>query len=592
MPSVRAAASPRFTRTARVIAVADVVESVRLMEHDEQRFIAHWQRFVAFVVESVTAASGRVHKSLGDGLMLEFNDPQGCVRTMLAMQEWFRATNAQVAPEEHVHLRIGAHVADYVADKYDIYGTDVNLATRIASLAGPGEIVISAALRDRLGRIDDVPLQDLGSCHLKHVKQPVHAYRLGAVGRNPVMHAQPAAAVPMRATLAVLPFRTDGESLNGIGGDTLADELVAVVAHSDVLQVVSRMTTAPLHGARHTLSSVLAEVGAHYVLTGRARVHEGALALYAELADARTGHVIWAHSFQGVPRASGTIDGVLLGELVAAVHAAVIRHEVEAAQGQPMPALEGATLLLASLGLMHRLSPVDMDRARGMLEHLMERWRRHASAHAWLAHLHVLRVQQGGAGITGHDQALARAYGASAVQCDPASPLVLAVDGHATLHGAGNHEGAADRYAQALSVRADHSLALLFRAELLAMQGSARQARHTAARALQTMSLDPLRYLYDAIAAFAAWADGDAAQAAQLAEQALQRNPRYLPAWRTLLAAQVDGERLGDARATQQRLLRRQPAFNVASFLAATPICDPLAQRLADNLLRAGVPRG
>lgn len=590
MPSVRAAGS-RFTRTATVIAVADVVESVRLMEQDEQQFIARWQRFVNFVAQRVAVDSGRVHKSLGDGLMLEFTDPRGCVRTMLAMQEWFRAANEELAPAEHAHLRIGAHVADYVADKYDIYGTDVNLATRIASLAGPGEIVISAALRERLGPAPDLPLEDLGSCHVKHVKQPVHAYRLGAVGGKPVIPAQPLTAVAMRATLAVLPFRTDGVTVNGISGETLADELVAALARSDVLQVVSRMTTAPLDAARDTLDTVLTQASARYVLTGRAGMQHGSLALYTELADARTAHVIWAQSFEALPRTTGAVDAVLLGELVAAVHAAVVQHEIEAAQGQPMPALEGATLLLAAVGLMHRLSPVDIDQARSMLEHLTERWRRHASAHAWLAHLHVLRVQQGGAGITTQDQALARAYGASAVQCDPASPLVLAVDGHVALHGAGNHEGAADRYAQALSVRADHSLALLFRAELQAMHGSARAARLTVARALQTMSLEPLRYLYDAIAAFAAWADGDAVAAAALAEHSLQRNPRYLPAWRTLVAAQVDCNRLGEARSAQQRLLRRQPAFSVGSFLATTPIREDVAQRFAANLLRAGAPR-
>jgi tetratricopeptide (TPR) repeat protein len=176
------------------------------------------------------------------------------------------------------------------------------------------------------------------------------------------------------------------------------------------------------------------------------------------------------------------------------------------------------------------------------------------------------------------------------VQCDPSSPLVLAVDGRAALFGAGNHEGAADRYAQALSLREDHSLALLFRAELLAMQGASRAARESAARARQTLSMAPLTYLYDAVAAFGAWVDGDAPAAVELAEHALQRNPRFLPAWRTLVAAQVDCERLGDARASQQRLLRRQPAFTVRGFLRATPIGEDVAQRMADNLLRAGVP--
>src|SRR5881628_2673140 len=151
MPAIPTAASP-FTRATKVIAVADVVESVRLMEQAEQEFIGRWHRFVNFVHEEVPQHSGRLHKSLGDGLMLEFSDAAGCMRAALAMQAWFRDMNQALAPQEQVHLRIGAHVADFVADKYDIYGTDVNVAARIASLAGPGEVVISAALRERLGR--------------------------------------------------------------------------------------------------------------------------------------------------------------------------------------------------------------------------------------------------------------------------------------------------------------------------------------------------------------------------------------------------------------------------------------------------------
>lgn len=582
----------RFTRSTKVIAVADVFESVRLMEQAEQEFIGRWHRFVNFVQDQVPLETGRLHKSLGDGLMLEFSDAHGCVRAMLAMQAWFREENQALAPQEHVHLRVGAHVADFVADKYDIYGTDVNLAARIATLAGPGEIVISAALREQLGRKLPVPLEDLGSCHLKHVKKPVHAFRIGQVGGAPVIPPQPLEAHGLRATVAVLPFGTGGETINGVSGETIADELVAALARSDALQVVSRMTTSVLDARRDTLATVHTQVNARYVLTGRARVQCGEFALYCELADATSGHVIWADTFHLAAQAPGTVDARTMAEVVAAVHAAVIHHEVECTSGQPFPSLDGSSLLLAAVGLMHRLSPVDMDQARRLLDHLAERWRRQAMAHAWLAHLHVLRVRQAGPNVSGHDQALARAHAAAAVQCDPECPLALAVDGHALLHGAGNLQGAADRYAQALSLRPEHSLTLMFQAELLVMQGSARSARGAVSRATRCLTLEPLRYLYDAVAALAAWADGDAEAAITLAQQSLQRNPRYLPAWQVLIVAQVESERLGEARATQQRLLRRQPSFSVASYLAATPICEELGRRFADALLQAGAPAG
>ncbi|HEY0824678.1 MAG TPA: hypothetical protein VGD76_12880, partial [Ramlibacter sp.] len=90
--------------------------------------------------------------------------------------------------------------------------------------------------------------------------------------------------------------------------------------------------------------------------------------------------------------------------------------------------------------------------------------------------------------------------------------------------------------------------------------------------------------------ALAALAHRDSEEAASLAKQAVQRNPRYLPAWRTLLVAQVEGERLGEARGTQQQLMKRQPAFTVRAFTTAVPMGDEMQARFARALARAGTP--
>jgi tetratricopeptide (TPR) repeat protein len=276
--------------------------------------------------------------------------------------------------------------------------------------------------------------------------------------------------------------------------------------------------------------------------------------------------------------------------VVAIVHGAAIQQEVKTSRGRPLPGLEGATLLLAAVGLMHRLAPVDMDQARAMLEHLVDRWRRHSIAQAWLSHLHVLRVQQASSASNAHEGAVARAHAAAGVQGDPDSPLVLAFDGHASLHTARNRQAAADRYAQALRLCSNHSLTLLYQAELLAMEGSGPSAGEMAERALATLSLEPLRYLYEAVCAMVMLAGCRAEAAYGLAQQAVERNPRYMPAWRSLLVAQVETGRLDEARATVPRLLTRQPAFTVNAFVAASPLDGELARRYADALLSAGAP--
>ena len=582
--------APRFKRTTKVIAVADVVESVRLMEQDEHEFIQRWQSFVGFVQQRLPADGGRIHKSLGDGLMLEFADAQGCIRSALAMRAWFMDTNERLPPEDQVQLRIGAHVADFVADEYDIYGTDVNLAARIAALAGPGEIVVSAALRDHLGAQAGVPMQDLGTCHLKHVKEPVHAFRIGEAGQAPVVPLRRLATHSLRPTIAVLPFGMQAPAGDGLTGEALADDVVAVLAGSEHLQVVSRLSTAHFGAGKVDLEEVRRTLGAHYVLAGRARGGAANLSLYVELADAASGHVAWAQTFHGPLREAELGEGSLMRQVVAAVHAAVLVHELDRSRDLVLPALEGHTLLLASIALMHRLVPADMDRARAMLEHLIERGRAQPAPHAWLAHLHVLRLRQrgGGPGEADADAGPARQHAAAALQCDPGCMRALSVQGQALLHAAHDADAAQECYAQALSAYPDDALTLLLQAEWHALRGDGAAARELVERALANGPVEPMRYLYEGTAALAALVVGDPNAALASARRAVERNPQYLPGLRIVVVAQVLQGRLAEARRTATRLAARQAGWGTCAY--PLPACSSAAPMFAEALRQAAQP--
>ena len=580
-------------RPTKIIAVVDVVESVRLMEQDEQAFIRRWQAFVAYVVQRLPLDTGRMHKSLGDGLMLEFADPDGCLRAACAMQAWFSQGNANRAPADHMHLRIGAHLADYVADAYDIYGTDVNLATRIASLAGPGEIIISASLRQRLGEDDNaLQLEDLGSCHLKHVREPVHAFRVGAAGSAPVLPAASRRAEALRATLAVLPFAIHDAAASGTSGEALADDLISALAASDQVQLVSRLATDHLRPGASDKHGTGQQAAPQYLLGGRARRQGSQLGLSVELVDAATGHVAWARSFKGRSDALGAPDARLLQELVPALHAAIMARETERARGHALPTLGGPTLLLSSIALMHRLCPADTERARARLEHLAERWPRHPAPHAWLAHLHTLQWQvlAGDAAGQTTQRRLALDQAATAVRCDAGSVLALAMEGHARVHAARDLRGAGERYDQALAGHPEDALTLLFQAEWLALQGRAAAARDAAQRALRACLPLPLHYLCDSVAAMAALIAGDVGDGLKLARRSVRRNPHHLAGRELLVAALALSGQMAEARDGVPALAQLSPGYSVSSLLARTPAVAPVTRMLADALLCAGVP--
>lgn len=203
-------------RHTQVLLVLDVVESVRLMEQDQDNFVQRWQQLVQHAEQEILPRlGGHIVKSMGDGLMLAFANPQRCAQAAYALLQVCQQTQAHWPPAQQMHLRMGCHLASFVADRRDIYGTDVNLTVRLCTLAGPGDIVVSAAIRDRLVPGLDAEIDDLGEHYLRHVTKPVHAYRISPPGAAFAFTARPRIGSALRTTFAAMPMTGPRNALPG-----------------------------------------------------------------------------------------------------------------------------------------------------------------------------------------------------------------------------------------------------------------------------------------------------------------------------------------------------------------------------------------
>jgi len=214
--------------TARTVVFADVVESVRLIQRDE---IAAARRMRGLLLEAAEEIVPRNHghllQRLGDGLMLDFTHPRDAAACARALHQRCAELSANLAPEDRLLLRVGIHAADILTDDVAFYGHGVNVASRLAGLAGPGETVISAAARDALTAGLDGDIEDLGSCHLKNIAAPMRAYRLGP--RN-VLSPLPDDQIRLRPTLAVVPLALRGGGREYLPvGEIIADEVIAAL---------------------------------------------------------------------------------------------------------------------------------------------------------------------------------------------------------------------------------------------------------------------------------------------------------------------------------------------------------------------------
>ncbi|MDO8768160.1 MAG: adenylate/guanylate cyclase domain-containing protein, partial [Burkholderiaceae bacterium] len=582
------------TRNTKVLLVMDVVESVRIMEQDQDGFVRRWQQLVEEAEQNVLPLhGGRLVKSLGDGLMLEFANAQGCVKAAFALHQFARQANAGVPPEHQMHLRMGGHLASFVTDQHDIYGTDVNLTSRVSTLAGPGETVVTADMRDQLAPLLDADVEDLGECHLKHVKEPVRAYRVGPPGDAPIVPPGNAVELNLRPTIAVIPFAMrSNEPGHELLGEALADEVIAALSRTSELHVISRLSTTVFRDRREAVEDIKTHLGATYILSGTCRSAGTQLALFVELIEAKTGHILWADSLKGQVHGLFEADDELIARLIAAISSTVMSKELQRARGQALPTLEGYTLLLGAVGLMHRTSASEFDRARQMLEHLIERSQRHPLPRAYLAHWWVLRASQGWSKDTESDARAALDCTRRALDCDPNHSLALTIDGLVHTNLLRDPVAAYSRYESAITSNPNESLAWLLKGTMHAFKGEGDQAVRDTQRALSLSPLDPLKYYYDSLAASAALSAADYQKAIDLSRRSVRANRTHTSTYRVIAIAQAMLGNIEDAKRTMNDLLVLEPDFTVTRFLERSPGKKfAIRQKFAAALEQAGAPK-
>jgi class 3 adenylate cyclase/TolB-like protein len=580
-------------RAERAVLFVDIVESVRLIEHDEEGVVTRWLRLIDEVKSRLLPESGgRLVKSLGDGMLLEFPDIRSAVNVAFDIQKLSRFDNDPIPRGERILFRMGIEVGDIILQRDDVYGHGVNLAARLMSLAGPGEIVISANARDQLTPDLDADVEDLGDCFLRNVEQPIRAYRVGPPGAHSMIR-RVVKNIKLAPVIAVLPFspriQTDDQ---GVLGEVLSEEIIRGISLAPSLSVISRLSTRAFRGRDVDIVSIGTHLNADYILSGVYSSDGSNVHVDAELAEGDTGEILWSEKFQDF------VSGILAGEqelisrLIANIGKAVISRELRRAQSEPLPTLQAYSLLMGAIVLMHRLSVRDFDEAQRLLQTLIDRGNRQASPYAWLANWHVLRVQQGWSQDPHQDAYLALENTKRALDFDPDSSLALAIDGFVHTNLLRELDIAHERYELAIEINPNESLAWLLKGTLHAFKGEGEIAVSDTEHARKLTPLHPHRYFYDSLSATAHLAAHDFKGALELAEKSLRANRTHTSTLRALAIAQWQLGRHEEARRSGEELLKMEPTLTVGNWIERSPSAGyDIGTEWADVLRRIGVPQ-
>lgn len=552
--------------------VVDLVESVRLMQTWEADTIARWRGFVRAVrTEVLPPRGGQLVKSLGDGLLMEFEAVSAAAAAAAVLHRMMHAQSADLPAAQQLRLRAGLHVADVVIDdELDVLGAGVNLAARLATLARAGETVLSVQARDELTDTVDARLEDLGPCWLKNLSEPVHAFR----ATDPALAPEQTAADPgvIAATLAILPLDVASDAPgDAVIGDVLADGLIAELSRCDGLAVLSRLSTAAAQGRGLAIDTLCRLLGARYVVSGSVLRHHDQLRVSIELLEAGSREVVWADRHAAPLSDLFNEDGELVRRLADGLRRAVSAREAEAVSRRPLPSLDSFTLLYGGIGLLHRVSPGHFHRAREVLGLLADRVPRHAAAHAWLGQWHCLRLARGLSEAGAQEGLQARQRVMQALDADPDSALAWALRGLVASWVDGDLDGADQALERARDQNPNEPLAWLYTAALRSWQGRGDEAAEAARRVRMLSPLDPMQYYVDTMCAAAHLAADQLDTAIEHCRRGLRLNHAHTPLHRVLAIAQVKAGDETSARQTIARMRTLQPELTVSRFMALYP---------------------
>jgi tetratricopeptide (TPR) repeat protein len=310
-----------------------------------------------------------------------------------------------------------------------------------------------------------------------------------------------------------------------------------------------------------------------------------------ELAEAASGRVVWADRLRGDLHGVWAAEDEMIATIVSEVGAAVMQRELERASAHALPTVQSYSLLLGAIALMHRSSSAEFDTAKAMLEHLIDRDRRHARPYAWLANWHALRVTQSRSDTPQRDTRHAFEHAQRALDRDPRCALALAIDGVLQLNLRKDVATARARLDAALESNPNESLAWLFRGILHGFAGEGAPAEEASARALMLSPVDPMRHYYDSLAASAALGARNYLRAIELAERSLRANRMHPSTYRALAIAQSMAGQIDMARNSVAQLLRLTPDYSVGQFREVSGFsAGPLGGVFADALQAAGLP--
>jgi adenylate cyclase len=582
-----------FDRRSRAVLAADLVGYTRLMEAAELDTHSRFRLLRVGLIDPVIIAHrGEIVKNTGDGYIAVFETPLDAIRCALELQQEVRNREARSPPERRLEFRMGVHWDPVIFDLNDVYGHGVNTAVRLQQVAPAGGIVVSSALRDALGEVPDLAVDDLGELRLKNLSRPVRAFLLltSGISRSATFNifGNGSGRVILPA-IALLPFLTDDPE-DSYFSEGFIEDIVTSLSNLQDLLVVSRGSTLAFRGRPIDPFEVGEKLGVQYFVSGRIRRSGEKIRLWVELVDVATSSIIWGARHDLDINEVFQLQDEIATRVVGHIATNVRQSEIKRALRKPPQNLNAYDHFLRALDLLYRLDFASFSQARVLLEKAKEEDPSYAAPFAFLAHWHMFNIAEGWSADFDADADEVIRLSSRAMELDPSNGHAIALQGHARAMFFRDYDAAIDCVDRATTESPSNSWAWAFSSGPYGFIGKTDLAIARAERAIRLSPIDPYSFFKLIMLGQNHYLNGTYDDAIRWSRKSLNLNPWFGNAARVLAASLVAVGQIEEAQRVAEHHRKILPAFTVSNYARRCPFVEPAASLYVDRLQEAGIP--
>jgi TolB-like protein/class 3 adenylate cyclase len=589
----------RVERRLAAVLAADVAGYSRLMGSDEEGTLARPKAVRKSLVDPAIASHrGRIVKTTGDGMLVEFASAVDAARCGAEVQRGMAEQNATIEQDVRIEFRVGIHVGDIIFDDNDIFGDGVNIAARLESIAEPGGICISDdAQRQIRGKLDLV-FDDMGEQLLKNIAEPMRAWRVRvgevsapAIAKSASAGSAPPLPLPDKPSIAVLPFQNmSGDPEQEYFADGMVEDITTALSRVKWLFVIARNSSFTYKGKAVDIKQVGRELGVRYVLEGSVRKAGNKVRITGQLIEVSTNAHLWADRFDGGLEDIFDLQDQITASIVGAISPKLEDAEIALARKKPTHNLGAYDYYLRGLALLYQFTKEGHEQSMPLLRKAVEFDPDFALAQAAIAGWYIsgkafVWIKIGDREIVEADQ-LARRL----LRLSNDDARVLAHAGQALTYVVGNLNEGAPVLDQAIRLDPNLAVARLWGGGAKMYLGELDAAIEHYQHAVRLSPLEPRTFLAYSGLASAHFLAGRYEKALECAMTGIRQWPNFVSLQRSAAACYAKSGRIEDAKRAWLVALQLDPTQRISNLRSQTLFRKEDFEKFAEAYRIMGMP--